>query len=85
MQNFRNRKLNRLRGCNYSQSGWYFITICVKNMVECFGEIKDEKMQYSQCGDIVLKYRQEIAKHYENVFFRPMGDNAKSYTWNNCD
>ena len=68
MKNLKTRKLNRLKGYNYSQGGWYFVTICVKNRIECLGEIKDEKMQYSQYGDIVLKYWQEIPNHYENVF-----------------
>ncbi|HAH04313.1 TPA: hypothetical protein DCL28_01990 [Candidatus Komeilibacteria bacterium] len=34
-----NRKLNRMRGFDYSSDGFYFVTICVKGMVEIFGKI----------------------------------------------
>ncbi len=34
------RKLNRLRGFDYSSDNLYFITCCVHNMVWCFGEIQ---------------------------------------------
>ena len=64
----RNRKRNRLKGYDYSQKGWYFITICVKNRIECLGEIKNEKIKCSRYGDIVLKFWQAIPGHYENVF-----------------
>lgn len=68
MENRKNRKLNRLKGYNYSQNGWYFITICIKNRIECLGEIKNKKMKYSQYGDIVLKFWQAIPNYYKNVF-----------------
>jgi len=68
MQNHKNRKRNRLKGYDYSRDGWYYITICVKNRIECLGEIKNEKMEYSRYGDIVLKFWQAIPEHYENVF-----------------
>ena len=35
----KNRKGNRLKGYDYSQDNLYFVTICVKGMVCCFGEI----------------------------------------------
>lgn len=30
----------RLKNCNYSNNGFHFVTICNKNMVHFFGEIK---------------------------------------------
>lgn len=33
------RKRNRMLGYDYSQNNLYFVTICVKNMACCFGEI----------------------------------------------
>ncbi len=71
MQNqkpIRNRKRNRLQGYDYSRDGWYFITICIKNRIECLGKIKNEKMKYSRYGDIVLNFWQEIPDHYKNAF-----------------
>lgn len=64
----KNRKRNRLRGYDYSQSGWYFVTICIKDKIKCLGKIESKKMEYSQYGDIILKFWQEIPKHYKNVF-----------------
>ncbi|MFH1822162.1 MAG: transposase [Patescibacteria group bacterium] len=63
----RNRKLNRLKGYDYSQNGWYYITICVKNRIEYLGNINNEKMEYSRYGNIVLKFWQAIPDHYDNV------------------
>lgn len=36
------RKRNRMLGYDYSQDNLYFVTICVKNMECCFGEISVE-------------------------------------------
>lgn len=35
----KNRKRNRLMGYDYSRDNLYFVTICVRDMVCCFGEI----------------------------------------------
>lgn len=37
----RERKRNRFQGYDYSQYGWYFITICVKNKEKILGEIRN--------------------------------------------
>ncbi len=38
--NFHNRRSIRLKGYDYSQSGLYFITLCVQNRERLFGEIR---------------------------------------------
>lgn len=38
----KNRKTIRLKGYDYSQDGWYFVTFCVKNFEERLGSISDE-------------------------------------------
>jgi putative transposase len=38
----KSRHTIRLRGFDYSQDGWYFITACVKNFEELFGRISNE-------------------------------------------
>ncbi|MEK7166984.1 MAG: transposase [Patescibacteria group bacterium] len=48
-----NRKKNRFENYNYSQSGWYFVTICVKNKEKFFGEIKNNEMILNECGKII--------------------------------
>ena len=39
-----NRKSTRLKNYDYSQSGFYFITICVKNRYHLFGEVIENKV-----------------------------------------
>lgn len=49
----KNRRTIRLRGYDYSQEGWYFITICTKYFQEVFGKIIDGKFYASKWGEIV--------------------------------
>jgi len=41
-----------LKGYDYSQNGFYYITICTKNREHSFGAINDGEMLISQCGKI---------------------------------
>lgn len=43
----------RLKGWDYSWPGYYFITICTKNQIHFFGEVKNEKMYLSDIGRII--------------------------------
>jgi len=61
------RKLNRMPRYDYSQPGYYFVTICTKDGTEFFGEIKDEKMNMNEYGEIVFKYWNQIPEYYKNV------------------
>ena len=38
------RKLTRLRKYDYSQVGYYFITVCTWNRIEWFGKVEDNRM-----------------------------------------
>ncbi|MEZ4920577.1 MAG: transposase [Saprospiraceae bacterium] len=46
------RRSIRLKGYDYSQSGLYFITICVKNYACVFGRVKNGKMILNELGEI---------------------------------
>ena len=48
------RKNPRLKNYDYTQNGYYFITICTKEKVHYFGKIADEIMQYSDIGKIAI-------------------------------
>lgn len=61
------RKLNRLKEYDYSKCGYYFITICTKNGVECFGKIYNEEMVLNQYGKIAQEYWSEIPNIYNTV------------------
>ena len=62
------RRSIRLKGYDYSQSGFYFVTICCYQRQCLFGDIVDGEMRLNRYGEIVNKewmrsseIRQEIA------------------------
>ncbi len=48
-----NRRSIRLKEYDYSQSGWYFITLCTQNKKCLFGQILNDKMVFNEYGKIV--------------------------------
>jgi len=61
------RKPNRLADYNYSLPGFYFITICTKNMENCLGTIHSGKCIPSAIGLVVNWHWQRIPQHYPHV------------------
>ncbi len=57
-----NRHSIRLQGYDYSQDGWYFITICVSEFREVFGEINDGIFSPNEWGKIVEDNLRKTAK-----------------------
>jgi len=51
-QKIHNRKSIRLKGYDYSQPGLYFITLCVQDRMNLFGEIKDGYLELNNYGMI---------------------------------
>ncbi|MDD4530125.1 MAG: transposase [Candidatus Gracilibacteria bacterium] len=67
MYNGPHRKNLRLKNFDYSQNGYYFITICTQNRENHFGKIIDGEMVLNEFGKIALKCWNEIIKHHGNV------------------
>ncbi len=63
----RKRKSIRLKEYDYSNAGWYYITICTKNFVPWFGKVRASKVLYNELGLLVLKYIKEIQEHFNNA------------------
>jgi len=61
------RKLNRMPGFDYSQPGYYFVTICTKDRIEYFGDVKDEEMILNNYGRVVQKQWLWLQKQYQYV------------------
>ncbi len=70
------RKDIRLKNYDYSQAGYYFITICAKDRQKIFGEIIVEaddpvcpktSMKVNNIGNIVIDCWSKINDLYENV------------------
>jgi len=61
-----NRRSIRLPGYDYSQKGYYFVTICTQNHSEMFGKIVNGKMVLNDVGEMINKKINEL-KIYENI------------------
>jgi putative transposase len=57
----------RLKGYDYTQPGYYFVTICTYRRKELFGKIAGEEMRLNEYGLIVKKCWEEIPAHFSNV------------------
>ena len=64
-----NRKLIRLKEYNYSEGGYYFVTICTKDKRNWFGVIKESKSVLYSYSKILEQCLIEIPIHFENVNF----------------
>ena len=62
----RERKRNRLKNYDYSQEGYYFVTICTKDREEWFGNIKQGSMNVNTYGEIANQCWYDLPKHYLN-------------------
>ena len=65
--NIHNRQSIRLKEYDYSQSGLYFVTICLQNRECLFGEIINDEMQLSAVGVIADVLWYEIKNHVPNL------------------
>ena len=63
----KNRKANRMREYDYSQAGYYFVTICTQNRKELFGEIIDGRMIANAAGKMVKETWDELSRFYEGI------------------
>ncbi|GJQ59022.1 MAG: hypothetical protein D8M57_04350 [Candidatus Scalindua sp. AMX11] len=61
------RRSIRLKEYDYSQEGFYFITICTHNHVCLFGKISDNKMVLNNAGKIAKEFWLDIPEHYPNT------------------
>lgn len=61
------RKSIRLKGYDYSQPGYYFVTICLKNRLNYFGNIENDKMKLSFAGFAVRRIWYNLPKHFSNI------------------
>ena len=60
-------KSTRLPNYDYSGDGWYYITICTKDMVNYFGEIRDFIMELNDIGCVVHNEWRKTGELRKNV------------------
>jgi len=58
---------NRWQFWDYSSPASYFITICVKDRKEIFGQIENKKMILSDAGKIVANHFVEIPAYHKRI------------------
>jgi REP element-mobilizing transposase RayT len=61
------RRSIRLKDYDYSQSGYYFITICTQNHINLFGDVLNGKMVKNQYGDLVEFTWYDLLNHNHNI------------------
>ncbi len=49
------RKPNRLKYYDYSNAGWYYVTICTKDHKAHFGKVRNDKMILNAIGSIAKR------------------------------
>ncbi len=65
--NYPFRKTNRLKEFDYSNNGYYFITICVQNNKMVFGKVEDGKIKLYSYGKEVERILLSIPVRYRQV------------------
>jgi putative transposase len=61
------RKRIRLKGYNYSETGGYFVTLCVEYGEHKFGTVTNAIMELNEAGRIVTDQFAELENYYKNV------------------
>jgi len=63
----KHRKQIRFKKYDYSDAGWYFVTICTKDRQKYFGNVIESKMTSNMFGEIIKTHWFEIPNHFINV------------------
>ena len=61
------RRSIRIPDFDYSQTGWYFVTICVLDRKYFFGDVVDGRVKLNEYGNIVNNCWNSIPDHFPNV------------------
>jgi len=61
------RRSIRLHGYDYSQAGFYFITICTQNRTHLFGENVDDEMVLNDAGLMIDKWYFELENKFHDI------------------
>ncbi|MBF0203642.1 MAG: transposase [Desulfamplus sp.] len=64
---FPNRQSIRLKKYDYSQSGFYFVTICTEDKIHRFGDITGGNMQLNEFGKIIIEQWNNLPNRFSNI------------------
>lgn len=63
MENLPKRKQNRLQGYDYSQNGYYFVTICTENRMLLLSENRNADIAKAEIKETEKRYNVEISPY----------------------
>jgi REP element-mobilizing transposase RayT len=58
------RRSIRLKGYDYSRSGYYYVTICTQDREKLFGEIDETIIRLNEAGQMIDQEWNQISKRY---------------------
>jgi len=61
------RRSIRLKGYDYSQPGWYFVTIVIQNREMLLGDVVDGEMIFNVFGKTINYQWQKLPEHFKNI------------------
>jgi len=62
-----NRRSIRLKSYDYSQAGFYFVTICAKKNWCVFGEINNGQIQINDVGMMIKEQWQQLPRRFNGI------------------
>ncbi|MCX6154601.1 MAG: transposase [Candidatus Kapabacteria bacterium] len=61
------RKSIRLKEFDYSQAGYYFVTICSHNREHLFGKVNVGKMELNEKGNLAIKILLDLPNRFNSI------------------
>ena len=61
------REANRLKQYDYSQAGYYFVTICIQDRVCLLGDIVNDNMILNDAGKMIENSWRQLPDYYDGV------------------
>ena len=61
------RKNIRLKNYDYSQAGYYFVTICTQDRQKLFGEILNSKLILNDRGEMIIKWIYQLGNKFPRI------------------
>jgi len=61
------RRSIRLKGYDYSQRGYYFVTICSQNKMGLFGKIENDEIQLNDAGRMISYWYSELENKFRQI------------------
>jgi REP element-mobilizing transposase RayT len=70
--NFHHRKSMRLKGYDYSRSGFYAITLCIQDRECLLGKIDSQQLILNDAGQMVVKWHAELTNKFPEILCHEM-------------